>query len=248
MHRHPVAELDRRHLEGSDIDLDHLQEALRDSREWWQVIFEKAGMGILLGDPSANILATNRALQEMLGYSEAELRALGFEAITHPDDFTADLELFKELTEGKRDHYQLEKRYLRKDGSIMWGGLTVLFLKDDEGVPRFGIALLQDLSDRKRSEAAERRLETAAARQRHALELNDDVIQGLAVAKLALESNEREIALQALESTLVAARTIVGRLLSGNDVAGHAADRMFVRERPAGSGLSEGSDRETNQG
>jgi PAS domain S-box-containing protein len=184
----------------------------------------------------------------MLGYSEDELRALGFEAITHPDDLTADLELFRELTEGKRDHYRLEKRYLRKDGSVMWGSLTVLFLKDEDGVPRFGIALLQELSDRKRSEAAERQLETAAAQQRHALELNDDVIQGLAVAKLALESNERDMALQALERTLDAARTIVGRLLSGNDVAGHAADRMLVRERPAGGGFSEGSDRETNPG
>jgi PAS domain S-box-containing protein len=232
-HRHPVEELDQRYLAGSDIDLAHLEEALRSSREWWQAIFQAAGIGILLGDTDGRILSTNKSLQDMLGYSESELKVLGVEKISHPEDLEADRHLFTELIEGKRAHYQLEKRYLRKDGSMMWGSLTVLLLKDEAGAPRFGIALLQDISRSKRTEESEERLVAALTQQRQALELNDEVVQGLAVAKMALETGDRDLALRTVDSTLAAARTIVGRLLSHSDFGEKLAGGWLVRERAA---------------
>lgn len=232
-HRHPVSELDRRYLAGSEIDLEHLTAALRSSREWWQAIFEAAGIGILLGDDAGRILATNGSLDRMLGYSEDELRAVGIADITHPDDLAADLQLFMELQTGQRDHYQLEKRYIRKDGSVMWGLATVLLLKDEKGLSRFGIALLQDVSSSKRSEETQERLEAAIGHQRQAVELNDEVVQGLAVAKLALQSGDEELALRTLDSTLTSARTIVARLLAGAEGAGARSDGYLVRDAAA---------------
>jgi PAS domain S-box-containing protein len=239
-HRHPVAELDRRYLSGAEIDLDHLQEALRTSEEWWQAIFEAAGIGILLGDAHGRILSTNHSLQRMLGYTEVDFKTLGAEGITHPEDFHSDLELFRELVDGQRANYQLEKRYVRKDGSIMWGSLTVLMLKDEEGNSKFGIALLQDITRAKRTEETEQRLLANVAQQRQALELNDEVVQGLAVAKMALETGDTELAGRTIASTLASARTIVGRLLNGaQGFKGHD-EGWLVRGRAADPAPKEG--------
>ena len=66
------------------------------------------------------MLEANPALERMLGYTAAELAAMTFKEITHPDDIDHNLGLFRDLMDGKRDSYQLEKRYFRKDGELIW--------------------------------------------------------------------------------------------------------------------------------
>ena len=96
---------------------------------------------------------TNRQLQQQLGYREEEFHYLSVAQVTHPDDLERDWHLFAELLSGQRDYYQLEKRYYRKDGSLVWGNLTVSLVRDERGAPLFGIAIVEDITERKEAEA-----------------------------------------------------------------------------------------------
>ncbi len=88
----------------------------------------------------------------MLGYSADEFSAMTFVDITHPDDVEADWNLFQELLAGARESYQIEKRYVRKDGQVVWGRLTASFVRGGSGEPLFGIGMVEDISERKRIE------------------------------------------------------------------------------------------------
>jgi len=99
----------------------------------------------------------------MLGYSAEEFHSMSFAQYTHPDDLHLDWTLFAELVSGKRDYYQLEKRYYRKDGSLTWGNLTVSLVRDDKGEPLFGISIIEDIIERKRTEEALREAQAGLA-------------------------------------------------------------------------------------
>ena len=207
-------------MSGETIGLDQIRRTLLERDSSLELIFEAAGMGLVLGDMTGRTISANPILLDMLGYDEQELRSLGVQGITHQDDLAADLELFMELLEGKRDRYQLEKRYVRKDGSIMWGRMTVVVLRDASGQPHFGLGLLQDISDTKEAEDVRARLREAEADQRRALELHDSIVQGLTVAKLALDMQWEEKADEAIAETLEKARKIVSDLLGAAESRG----------------------------
>ncbi len=128
------------------------EEALRASEERFRAFFEGAAIGIALVDLEGHPVQVNPALQKMLGYSEEELRRMTFAEFTHPDDRALDLALFQELLEGKRDHYHMEKRYIRKDGQVIWGHLTVSSLRHEN--PTYVIGMVEDITERKRAEEA----------------------------------------------------------------------------------------------
>jgi PAS domain S-box-containing protein len=108
----------------------------------------------------------NGRLCVILGYSHAELLGLSFQDVTHPDDLDADLELVQALLEGRRATYTLEKRYRRRDGTLVWASLTVSLLRDAEGSPVHFISVVEDISARRAIEAA---LAETEARQRELL-------------------------------------------------------------------------------
>jgi diguanylate cyclase (GGDEF)-like protein/PAS domain S-box-containing protein len=120
-------------------------------------IFEHAAIGMALVDRTGRPVESNPALSRMLGYTAEELAALPFEELTHPEDAQAEGALFAELREGKREHYQIETRYLRKDGDVVWGRLTVSLLRDDEGRSTHALAMVEDITERKRAEEARER-------------------------------------------------------------------------------------------
>ena len=91
----------------------------------------------------------NDKLAEMLGYTVEELSALGVRGITHPDDIEVDIERGKELRAGEIDSYHREKRYLRKDGSVLWCELTVSLVTGYEGEPTHVVSHVQDITERK---------------------------------------------------------------------------------------------------
>lgn len=247
-----VSELRSFYVSGKPLDLESVQQALRESDEWWQAIFEVAGIGILFGDTTGEILVTSPKLQEMFGYTDEEIRALGVPGLTHPEDLQTDFELFMELVQGKRDHYQLEKRYLRKDQTIMWGLLTVLLLRDSADEPRFGIAMIEDITETKKVAEYESRLQQAAAARHQALELHDTVLQGLVVAKLAFETEDHERARTALEASVGALKTLIDSLLADSRAAGTLDPGSFVRttRTPSyfGVGDQQGDDLGADQG
>jgi PAS domain S-box-containing protein len=140
-------------------DAGSATEALRASGERWRSIFENSAVGIALADPSGGFTATNRAFQAMVGYTDEELRALSFLDITYEEDREVNWALTRELWEGKRQQYQYEKRYRRKDGNLIWVRVTVSLAPGTEAVPQFSMAIVEEITERKRAEEELRRSE-----------------------------------------------------------------------------------------
>jgi PAS domain S-box-containing protein len=135
------------------------EEALRESEEKFKTIFDRAGMGIAIAGPGGYIRDCNRAYQELLGYSKADLREKRFIEFTHPEDVDRNQELQRQLTDGLIDKYQIEKRYIRKDGRSIWVLLTASAIRDRDGSLRYNLAVAEDITERKRAEMALRESE-----------------------------------------------------------------------------------------
>src|SRR5439155_3611552 len=112
-----------------------------------------AAVGTALVAPDGRVLRANVALCAALGYTEAELLTLTFQDLTHPDDVPADEARAKRVLAGDLATYQLEKRYFRKDGEIVWALLGVALVRDAAGAPLHFVAQVQDITERKRAEA-----------------------------------------------------------------------------------------------
>ena len=120
----------------------------------YRITFERMGVGICHGTLDGRIIRVNAALRDFLGYPEDELKTLTFREITHPDDLDEDWRNMKRLIRGERDKYVMEKRYLRRDGAVVWGRLTVSLVRDADGLPSHFIAVVEDIDEAKRTEAA----------------------------------------------------------------------------------------------
>jgi len=129
----------------------HMEASLRESEEHFRAIFESSLVGIVFADSEGRFIQTNPAFQKMVGFSEEELSE-GFIHITHPDDAKESLKLFQDTVSGKSVFFKTEKRYFRKNGTVMWGNISVTAIRDREGKFRYSIAIIEDISERKRIE------------------------------------------------------------------------------------------------
>ncbi len=125
--------------------------------ELFRKTFEFAAIGMALVGLKGEWLQVNKSLCDLVGYTEEELLQLTFQDITHPDDLDKDLSLLRELINGERESYQMEKRYHHKNGGIVWVLLSVSMVKDDSGSPLHFISQITDITDGKR---AQREIET----------------------------------------------------------------------------------------
>lgn len=110
--------------------------------------FEQAAVGIAHVDREGRWLRVNRKLCDITGYSREELLTLTFQEITHPDDLESDLTLAFQLLNGEIPSYTLEKRYICKNGSLVWVNLTVSAVRDRQNIFKFYIAVVEDISRR----------------------------------------------------------------------------------------------------
>jgi PAS domain S-box-containing protein len=131
------------------------EEALRRSRESFQELFEEAPFGMAILASGTGLTKVNRALCEMLGYSKEELSGLSFDRFVDPADMEAHLEAAQEFLGGERSSFKVEARYLTRAGGPLWGSLTVERIEDSTGQMLFVLAMLEDISERRR--AAEER-------------------------------------------------------------------------------------------
>ncbi|MBW4520971.1 MAG: PAS domain S-box protein [Scytolyngbya sp. HA4215-MV1] len=138
----------------SITDRKHTEAALRESEARFRAIFESAAIGSCLADVEGRIVQVNPVLQKMLGYNEADFRTVTFAQFTHPDDIEIDRTLTQAVIAGTRSSFQLEKRYLRKNGGMFWGRLTLSAIRNPGGEVQCTVALIEDITDRKRTEEA----------------------------------------------------------------------------------------------
>ncbi|MBX6363882.1 MAG: PAS domain S-box protein, partial [Gemmatimonadetes bacterium] len=125
------------------------EEALRESEARFRTVFEQSAIGIALCDLHGRLLETNPALQRLLGYTADELRGMRFAELMHPDDRTGDPEAAEPLADGRLDDLRSEKRYTRRDGAIIWGAARLSLLRGVDGEPRYLIAMLEDVTQRR---------------------------------------------------------------------------------------------------
>jgi len=128
------------------------EDSLRESQARFHTVFEKSATGIGLTDIGGRLLNANPAFLQMLGYTGKELTGKSFLEFTHPDDLEKERELFRQLKQGKSDSLRMEKRYVRKDGQLVWTNLTASLCRNDKGVPQFVIGMVEDITERKKAE------------------------------------------------------------------------------------------------
>jgi PAS domain S-box-containing protein len=167
-----------------------IEEVLRISQENYSSYFNMGTVGICVTAPDKSWIDVNDRLCEMLGYSKDELTHLTWSAMTHPDDLNADLELFEQLIRGERDSYQLDKRFIRKDGGVLHTSMYVSCQRYPNRSARYVLASLVDITERVQKEEAlkqaqaevltqQRIMATYEERQRLGRNLHDSVNQSI---------------------------------------------------------------------
>jgi PAS domain S-box-containing protein len=186
------------HLVGVAVEARRAEQALRASEARFRTLFESADVGIVVSDATGELLDVNPAVTRILGIDKEELRTLPMSAYVHPDDMAVREDLIQELHAGQRDRYQIERRYLRKDGAVIWGRLTVTLARRADGKTLYRIAMLDDITEERR---AQEDLQTAYRDlERRVQERTRALIALNTVASVVSRSLElREIARDALE-------------------------------------------------
>ena len=136
---------------------EQAEQALRESETRFRVTFEQAAVGICHVGIDGRFLRVNSKLCDILGYPREELLARSFQEISHPGELENNLAQLRRALAGGIDTYALEKRYIRKDGSILWAQLTVSVVRKKSGQPAWLISVIEDISARKTAEEALRR-------------------------------------------------------------------------------------------
>ena len=131
-------------------DREQREAKLEESEARFRATFDDAAIGMALVGKDGSFVRANVALCCLLGYTEGELLQMSFQQLTHPDDLEKDLALLQETIEGKRQSYQMEKRYFRKGGQLIWALLSVATVRDANGKVRYFISQIQDVTERQR--------------------------------------------------------------------------------------------------
>ncbi|WP_260596592.1 PAS domain S-box protein [Sphingomonas endolithica] len=135
----------------------------RAQTELFENAFDHAPIGMALAALDGHLMKLNSAFCDLIGYEHAEATTLDFQTITHPDDRAGDLHLLEQLVAGDIPSYQLEKRFIRKSGRVVWVRLSASLVLDSDGAPKHLIAQIQDLSAERESEDRYRLLADTAS-------------------------------------------------------------------------------------
>ncbi|MFP4013750.1 MAG: PAS domain S-box protein [Chitinispirillaceae bacterium] len=169
-------------------DRKKMEASLRENEMCLRQIYENMEVGVAQVSLESRFIAANEAYCRMLGYEECELIGMHISQITHPDFLEKNIELQSQLTEGKKDHYRLEKKYIRKDGQVVYGILDANLIRDSEGKPLYGFCSSVDITKRREAEDEKNKaLEVATFRTKEM----ETLFRG---AKLVLEESSFETA------------------------------------------------------
>lgn len=133
-------------------ELIKAENALRESEELFRLVFDQSPIGDILVDLDFHPLQVNNSLSSMLGYSKKELLSMKFPEYTHPDDLDTDLQQLRLLKDNKINYYEIEKRYIRKDGEIVWGHVYVTAVKNASDNLAYILVRVEDITEHKQME------------------------------------------------------------------------------------------------
>ncbi len=148
----------RRAFQGLVFDITERREAEEAKREQvealarFQTVYAGAPIGIALVSPDGRIVESNPAFGDMLDYPAGELAGTALRDHAHPDDMTDGAELFRQMMAGEQEFYRLEQRFLRQDGDTVWGQVATALQRDADGQPKFAIAMVENITERKMAE------------------------------------------------------------------------------------------------
>jgi PAS domain S-box-containing protein len=180
--RHSADSLDWYGVVSSFTDITaqkNAEQALRESEERYRRTFQLAGSGLAHVSLDGHFLRVNKQLCDMLGYSERELVGKTVKELSHPADRDTVDRPREQLVAGAVESVRIEKRYVRKDGGVVWASVAIAFERDASGKPVYAISVLDDITDRKNAEAA---LRESEERYRRTFEL-----AGLGIAHIGLD-------------------------------------------------------------
>ncbi len=195
------------------------EERLRASERLFRSLFNESPAGQILSSSDRQIIAVNRAFCEMTGYTEVDILEKGWAAITPPDDQPDIFAAFERLWSGELNTMQMDRRYLRKDGTLLWGQVSVARVADDDGRARYVIDQVQDISDRKQTQ------ETLEHQALH------DALTELPNRVLARDRLDQAILLARRQQTKLALLIIdLDHFKEVNDTFGHQAGDQLLRQ------------------
>jgi diguanylate cyclase len=142
------------HAKELSVQTNRVVEFARERDARFRETFELAAVGILHSTMDGRLIRVNGRACEILGYSAEELKSVPFIGITHPDDVAENMENLRRLKAGEVENFRMEKRLLRKDGAYEWVYLSVALKRDVDGRPDYMIAVMEDISEKKRAEQA----------------------------------------------------------------------------------------------
>jgi len=154
-----------------NLELRQTGRALRESEERFRATFFRAAVGIAQTDLDGHLIVVNDQFREMLGYSQAELTGKTFKEVTHPDDREASVAARRQLLSGEISSWSTQKRYIRKDGSIIWGQINNSLVRNQNDEPKYFITVVEDITDKIRAEQALRASEERLALAQNAAQL-----------------------------------------------------------------------------
>lgn len=179
----------------SDAERTAAWQAFADDSGPFRGAFEHAAIGMAIVDLDGRFLKVNPALLQIVGYNEAELLATDFQSITYVDDLESDVALARQLMRGEIEHYHMEKRYVHKQGHLVWIQLNASLARDTSGRACYAISQIQDITARKavQEDTSRRlrhveRLTDTVSRILHTLESTADSSMYTEVLRIAMES------------------------------------------------------------
>jgi two-component system, cell cycle sensor histidine kinase and response regulator CckA len=140
-------------------DVNRMKSALTESERRFTAAFQDSVTAMSITSPTGRYLEVNEAMCNMLGYKRDQLLSMSFQDITAPEDRADDDRLREALLAGESSTLQKQKRYIRRDGVIVWAQVSVTLVRDERGVPLYFIVLIQDITEQRKAEAARAELE-----------------------------------------------------------------------------------------
>lgn len=222
------------------IERQRVEVALRESEQQLRQIFAQAPIGMALTAPDGTLLQVNQAFCQMLDYTETELKAFNYGEITHSEDWVYELPYIKQSCKGEISGYQIEKRFLKKNGDLLFAHITCSVVCDQEGRLMYALAMIKDNTERKQAEQELQRqtqyrqlLAEMALRIRASLQI--EVILQTAVTELQqLLQADRVLFYRLLPNcngTVVAEAVVNGwQSLLGRELVNHCFEGEYLKQ------------------